>query len=153
MNSAIEARTGKTIVVVEDDRTTAKILEIQLARLGYRVTHIFTSPREAIREINSYGPDLVVIGTSFPGDLDGIEAATILHGIFGIPVVFVTASTDQDTMARAEQARPSGYIIKPPDQSKLKRVLDATFSQITGPLSGIPAVPPAAVIRFRVPQK
>lgn len=151
MNSATETRMGKTIVIVEDDRTTAKILDIQLTRLGYRVSHIFTSPREAIREIKPYNPDLVIIGISFPGDLDGIEAASILHNIFDIPVVFLTASAEQETMTRAEQARPSGYIVKPPDQSKLLRVLDASFSQITGPASGISTTTPAAVIRFRGP--
>lgn len=145
MNRAIEARTGKTIVIVEDDRTTAKILEIQLTRLGYRISHIFTSPREAIREINRYSPALVIIGVSFPGDLDGIEAASILHGIFDIPIVFLTASAEQDTIARAEQARPSGYIVKPPDQSKLRGALEAAFAHDTDHAGFAPPTTPRAV--------
>lgn len=142
MNRAIEARTGKTIVIVEDDRTTAKILEIQLNRLGYHIPHIFTSSREAIREITRYGPDLVIIGVSFPGDLDGIEAASILHGIFDIPIVFLTASAEQETITRAEQARPSGYIVKPPDQSKLRGALAAVFAHLADQAGITPATTP-----------
>jgi CheY-like chemotaxis protein len=145
MNQATEARTSKTIVIVEDDRTTAKILEIQLASLGYRISHIFASPREAIREIHRYGPDLVIIGVSFPGDLDGIEAASILHAIFDIPIVFLTASTEQETITRAMRARPSGYIVKPPDQSKLRGTLTAAFTAGTDKPGNVPDRTPEAV--------
>lgn len=130
MQHATEACPRKAIVIVEDDRTTAKILEIQLVRLGYHIPRVFASPREAIREIGRYRPDLVIIGISFPGDLDGIEAASILHGIFDIPIVFLTASSEQDTIARAMQVRPSGYIVKPPDQTKLQGALSTAFSAV-----------------------
>ena len=127
MRHACEAGTRRNIIVIEDDRTTARILEIHLVHLGYHVSHIFSSPTTALAEIRGESPDLIIMGISFPGDLDGIEAARIITAELEVPVVFLTASMDQETFKRAMQIQPSGYITKPPDKLKLQEVLTGTF--------------------------
>jgi PAS domain S-box-containing protein len=107
------------ILIVEDERITAEDLAEVLKDLGYEVGAVVSSGAEAIREAEKNPPDLVLMDIRIKGDMDGTEAARILRERFDIPVVYLTAHADRDTLDRAKQSRPLGYIVKPFHEAEL----------------------------------
>src|SRR5664279_2361353 len=92
------------ILVVEDESITAEDLREVLTGFGYEVMVVAASGAEAIRAAEQHHPDLVLMDIRIKGDMDGTEAARILHERFDIPVVYLTAHADQETLRRAKQA-------------------------------------------------
>ena len=107
------------ILIVEDERITAEDLAEVLKDLGYQVSAVVSSGEEAIREGERNRPDLVLMDIRIRGDMDGAEAARILRERFDVPVVYLTAHADRDTLERAKHSRPLGYIVKPFHEAEL----------------------------------
>jgi PAS domain S-box-containing protein len=107
------------ILIVEDERITAEDLAEVLKDLGYQVTAVVSSGEEAIREAQTNPPDLVLMDIRIKGEMDGSETARILRERFNVPVVYLTAHADRDTLERAKQSRPLGYIVKPFHEAEL----------------------------------
>lgn len=101
------------IVIVEDEILIARELEVRLGDLGYEVAGIASSGREALELVEQTRPDLVLMDIVLKGEMDGITAATEIRRRYSLPVIFVTAFTDAETLNRAKQAEPGGYIVKP----------------------------------------
>ncbi len=108
-------KTGQPIriLIVEDEKITAKALEHSLTDAGYRVTDIVPSGEEAIRRATSQRPDLVLMDIRLKGMLDGVSAAQRIQAHLDIPVIYLTAYSDPETFARAIHSNPYGYIVKP----------------------------------------
>lgn len=107
------------ILIVEDERITAADLEEVLKDLGYQVSAVVSSGEEAIREAEKNRPDLVLMDIRIKGEMDGTETARILRERFDVPVVYLTAHADRDTLDRAKHSRPLGYIVKPFHEAEL----------------------------------
>ncbi|MCQ1536743.1 response regulator [Methanosarcina sp. KYL-1] len=101
------------ILVVEDQNIVALNIRNKLMNLGYTVPSTAASGEEAIRKTELTGSDLVLMDIMLKGDMDGIEAAREIKSRFGIPVLYLTAYTDSETLERAKMTEPSGYISKP----------------------------------------
>jgi CheY-like chemotaxis protein len=101
------------IVVVEDDDLIAHLFGLILKRKEYVVTGWATTGEEGLARVVESAPDLVLMDIRLNGRMDGIDAATYVRTILHIPVVFVTASGDDVTLARAQRAQPDGFITKP----------------------------------------
>ncbi|MEO5924337.1 MAG: sigma 54-interacting transcriptional regulator [Bryobacteraceae bacterium] len=112
------------ILIVEDERITAEDLHDILTGLGYHVTAIASSGAEAIKEAEQNPPDLALMDIRIKGDMDGTETARILNERFDIPVVYLTAHADRETLQRAKRAKPLGYIVKPFQESELQASLE-----------------------------
>lgn len=110
----------KSILVVEDEVVVAEDIASTLRSLGYGVPAIANSGQEAITLATRLRPDLVLLDIKMPGKIDGIEAACTIHSNLGVPVVYVTAYSDGETLARAKLAQPYGYIIKPIQEEELR---------------------------------
>ena len=111
------------ILIVEDDRIVARDIEQQLRRLGYLVTGITARGDMALALAQSTQADLVLMDIRVQGPLDGIEAARQIRAHCQIPVVFLTAYADDDTVRRASAAEPYGYVLKPFEDSQLHTVI------------------------------
>ena len=105
--------TKTRILVVEDESITARDLQLTLQELGYEVVAKASSGKEAIREAEVHKPELVLMDIVMPGEVDGIEATKQISERFGIPVVYLTAHTEEETLSRAKITAPYGYIVKP----------------------------------------
>jgi two-component system sensor histidine kinase/response regulator len=112
------------ILVVEDEIIVAMDLQHELTSLGYRVTGIISSGKEAIDKAGQTRPDLVLMDIRLEGDVDGIEAAEQIRVSFNIPVIFLTAYADADTLQRAKITEPFGYIIKPYQERDLHTTIE-----------------------------
>src|SRR5689334_12375395 len=101
------------VLIVEDQGVVATDIERCLEDSGFEVTAIATSMKDAIREVIAARPDLILMDIRIKGEADGIEAADYLHRHFGIPVVYLTAHDDRDTIERAKRTEPMAFLLKP----------------------------------------
>lgn len=85
------------------------------------------SGKEAIREAELTNADLVLMDIMLKGDMDGIEAAQIIKSRFGIPVIYLTACTDFETLERAKLTDQEEYISKPFKEEDLCKNIEATL--------------------------
>lgn len=101
------------ILIVEDERIIAESIKRCLSNSGYIVSSIVSSGEEAIVKVKDNRPDLVLIDIVLEGEMDGIEAASHIHTNFDIPVIYLTAYSDEGMLKRAKMTEPFGYIVKP----------------------------------------
>ncbi|MDY6782793.1 MAG: EAL domain-containing protein [Cyanobacteriota bacterium] len=112
------------ILVVEDESIVAQDIQDTLENLGYEVPETSDSGENSITLAEKIDPDLILMDVRLLGDMDGIEAAQIITKRFDIPIVFMTAYADEDTLARAKLAQPFGYIIKPFEERELRTTIE-----------------------------
>jgi PAS domain S-box-containing protein len=113
-----------SVMVVEDERVVARDIADTLTRLGYDVTAEVASAHECLECARARRPDLVLMDIHLEGDVDGIEAAQRLRDDFDIPVVFLSAYVDDQTVSRAKLTAPLGYLLKPFRKSELKSAVE-----------------------------
>ena len=111
------------IMVVEDEQITAADLEASLEELGYAVTAIASSGKQAIRGAETTLPDLVLMDIRIKGEMDGVDAARQIRQRLDIPVIYLTAHADGETLERAKSAEPLGYIVKPFQETELRAAI------------------------------
>ncbi len=107
------------ILVVEDEGIVAIDIQNRLKRLGYDVPAVASYGEEAVRKAAEIHPDLVLMDIMLTGEMDGIEAAQQIWDRFDIPVVYLTAYSDELTLQRAKVTAPFGYIVKPFEDREL----------------------------------
>jgi two-component system cell cycle sensor histidine kinase/response regulator CckA len=103
----------KKILVVEDEGLIADDIRRRLERLGYSVPATANSGEEALELLRAQSFDLVLMDIRLKGEMDGIAVAEQLQRDRRVPVVYLTAHADQDTVSRATTTEPFGYILKP----------------------------------------
>jgi len=108
------------ILVVEDEIIVARTIASQLEDLGYTVVGVASSGSVAINNAKSSQPDLVLMDVMLKGEMDGITAASQMCSQRDVPVVFLTAYTDESTLQRAKSTLPLGYIVKPFSPGELR---------------------------------
>ena len=101
------------ILVVEDEKITARNIKNNLVKLGYDVPATVSFGEEAIQKAGETRPDLVLMDVQLKGDMNGIQAAEQIRTRFNIPIIYLTAYTDEDTLEQAKVTEPYSYIIKP----------------------------------------
>ncbi len=101
------------ILIVEDESITAEDLRDILTDMGYLVTAAAASGKDAIARAQLEMPDLALMDIHLKGAMDGTETARILRERFDIPVIYLTAHADRETLDRAKIAVPLGYVTKP----------------------------------------
>ncbi|HAQ69458.1 MAG TPA: DNA-binding response regulator [Flavobacteriales bacterium] len=101
------------ILVVEDESIVAKDIQVCLRKLGYDVVGVVSSGEEAVEKAEEFDLDLIMMDIMLKGEMSGIEAAEIIRKKKSIPVIFLTAYTDRNTVDKAKKTEPFGYIIKP----------------------------------------
>lgn len=112
------------ILVVEDEIIIAENIKRKLENLGYTVSAVVPSGEEAIQRAEEKHPDLVLMDIKLEGKMDGVEAAEQIRVRFDIPVVYLTAYSDRDTLQRAKITEPFGYILKPLEVRELHSVIE-----------------------------
>lgn len=112
------------ILVVEDDHIVALEIQDGLQSLGYTVVGQTSTGEDAIEKTAEMQPDLVLMDIGLKGAMDGVEAAAEIGARFDVPVVYLTAYADEETLQRAKITEPYGYIIKPFRHRELHTAID-----------------------------
>jgi len=111
-----------TILVVEDEFITGADLQNKLKKMGYEVPLVVDTGQKAIDAAIELRPDLILMDITLKGEMTGIEAAAVI-GNRGIPVIFLTAHSDEPTVEKAVKSVPFGYLIKPLDERALRTTI------------------------------
>ena len=112
-SAGADEHAGTRILVVEDDWFAGMDMEASLDQAGYDVLGIVMSAEEAIEAAGENRPDLILMDVRLVGARDGVDAALEIGRRFAIRCLFVTAFVDPALRARAEPARPIGWLTKP----------------------------------------
>jgi CheY-like chemotaxis protein len=110
----------QSILIVEDEAIIARELEVRLRGLGYHVYGIASSGREALDLLGRERVHLVLMDIVLAGDMDGIETAGEIRKHWSVPLIYLTAYTDEATLLRAKLTKPYGYIAKPYTEPELR---------------------------------
>ncbi len=117
------------IMVIEDESIVALHIQEILEDCGYTVTSTHSTGSRAIKMARLEKPDLVLVDIVLKGKIDGITAAQRIHSENGIPVIFLTAYSDPNTLKRAQAADPFGYLNKPFKPSDLHTSIQMALSK------------------------
>jgi DNA-binding LytR/AlgR family response regulator len=101
------------ILVTEDESIVRKDIEQTLKGLGYQVVASVDNGEDAIEAAAKYRPDVILMDIMLKGDLNGIATAEEIKRITDVPIIFLTAYADRNTLSEAKLAEPHGYILKP----------------------------------------
>jgi len=112
------------VLIVEDEVIVAKDIGDTLLSLGYSITGTAASGEEAVELTESTAPDIVLMDIMLEGELDGTEASEIIRLRFNIPVIFLTAYSNEKTLQRAKTTNPYGYILKPFQETDLYTTIE-----------------------------
>jgi len=115
------------ILIVEDEAIIVMGLSLTLRNFGYEVAAETSSGTEAVRLAEETRPDLVLMDVTLGGGMDGIEAAGRIREWLGVPVIYLTALSDEDTLRRADATKPSGYLVKPFDEEELRDAVETAL--------------------------
>jgi two-component system, response regulator PdtaR len=113
MNSSSSRR--PCALIVEDEVLIALDLQAEMESLGFNVCGLAANTRQAISLAMKDKPDIVIMDIYLNGTRDGIEAARWLREMFGVPIVFVTAYSDDDgILERVQQQVPDAPVLSKP---------------------------------------
>jgi class 3 adenylate cyclase len=112
------------VLIVEDENIIAIDIKASLQKLGCKVTGVVSRGEKAIQHVERDKPDIILMDISLAGELDGIQAAEIISRKYNIPVIYLSALTDDETLKRARVTEPFGYILKPFDERGLRTTID-----------------------------
>src|SRR4026208_2485864 len=99
-----------SILIVEDEPIIAEDLKANLHKLGYKTSAIVHTGERAMKSARETPPDIVLMDITLTGELDGIETAHRIMNDMQVPVVFLTAHSELQTLRRAMKTEPYGYI-------------------------------------------
>ncbi|OQX71848.1 MAG: hypothetical protein B6D62_01245 [Candidatus Cloacimonas sp. 4484_275] len=118
------------ILITEDERIIAEDLKMTLQEFGYDVIGIVASGEEAIAETKRLKPDLILMDIMLDGKLNGIETAKDIFIKFKIPVIYITAYADSETLDKAKKTKPFGFLFKPFEEEELFSTLEFAINKI-----------------------
>jgi signal transduction histidine kinase len=117
------------ILVVEDESIVAFNLQQRLTQMGYDVPAVAVSGQETFDLVNELAPDLVLMDIHIQGDMDGIEVASRLRDSHAIPVIYLSAYSEDSTLERAKLTQPYGYLLKPFSERELHATIQMAFER------------------------
>jgi PAS domain S-box-containing protein len=115
------------ILIVEDEAVIALNLQQTLIKMGYNVIGISYSGKDAVDKARRLVPDLILMDIRLPGKMDGIRVADIVKSELDIPVIFLTAFSEDKIIERAKKVEPFGYILKPIQEREIKAAVEVAL--------------------------
>lgn len=117
------------ILIVEDEIIVAYDIKSCLEKSGYTVDAIAIYGEQAIEKTAQWQPDLVLMDVMLKGEMTGIEAAEKIINCFKIPVVYLTAYSDESTLRKAKTTQPFGYVLKPFEETQLITTIEIALNK------------------------
>lgn len=122
-----EVLTDHRIMIVEDELILAEDMKMQLEELGYSVMGIYRDGETAVQTARREQPDLILMDIMLAGTINGIEAAAQIRDKSDIPIIYITAYTDQELVDQAKKTEPFGYLVKPFNDRDLHVAIDISL--------------------------
>lgn len=103
----------KKVLIVEDEGVVALSLQIMLKKIGYEVVGVAVTGEDAVNMATHLQPDVILMDIHLKGDMDGIQATKKINMVTDVPVIYLTAYADDDTVKRALKTESCSYLVKP----------------------------------------
>lgn len=111
------------ILIVEDEQIATMDIEGMVREAGYGVAATTDTGEDALEYLAEHPVGLVIMDISLPGEVDGIEVTEEINRKYSIPVVYLTAYSDDETLERARATKPAGFLVKPVTGADVKATL------------------------------
>jgi len=111
-------------MIVEDEAIVAADLKQKLEDLNHQVVAVATRGNEAILKAGKFKPELILMDIVLKGSINGIETAKQIQKNLDVPIIYVTAYADRETLNQAKTTAPFGYIIKPFQTEHIESTLE-----------------------------
>ncbi len=118
------------LLVVEDDFFVAEEIQASVETLGFSVSARVDNGKDAIHEVIKNKPDLAIMDIRIKGEIDGIETAAQLGRDYGIPIIYLTDQSDEETYGRAKSTSPHAFLQKPVTPVTLQRSIELAIVQV-----------------------
>lgn len=115
------------ILIVEDENIVAMDIRKILLDSGYEITSIVSSGEEAITTVREQKPDLILMDIVLKGKMTGIDASRIITQYFDIPIIYLTALSNDDTLLEAKGRESYGFLFKPFSANELNIAIEMAF--------------------------
>ena len=112
------------VLIVEDEPLIAEDIAQGLEKNEFLVSAVVYSKEDAIEQLNTNLPDMVLLDINLSGEMSGIEIAEKINTQYNIPFIFITSYSDKQTLEKAKFTEPSGYIVKPFNEASLYSTLE-----------------------------
>jgi CheY-like chemotaxis protein len=116
-------------LIVEDETLIAEELRERLSRLGFSVIAAVDSAEEGVAIATSERPDLVLMDIRLKGEKDGVQAAAEIRQRVDVPIVYLSAHSDRQTVERAKQTEHDGFILKPFHRQELQSTIEVAMER------------------------
>lgn len=116
--------TPANVLVVEDEPIVALDLERRLEQLGHSVPGVYARGEDVIDAVDEQQPDLILMDIRLAGNIDGIETARRIREHYDLPVIYLTAYADDETLFRARDTGPAAYLVKPVQDRELRSMIE-----------------------------
>ena len=116
-----------TILIVEDEAVTAMALKRSLTNMGYSICGVFPTGEQAVQKAAELNPDLILMDIKLAGKMTGINAAAEIRATSTVPVIYLTAFSDDRVVNAAKVTGPFGYILKPVREQELKTTIETAL--------------------------
>ena len=101
------------ILIVEDESIVGLDIQKRLQRMGYEALEVLSTGQQAVEFVEREQPDLILMDIQIQGDIDGVETASRIRERFDVPIVYLTAFSDETTLERAKATEAFAYVLKP----------------------------------------
>lgn len=118
------------ILIVEDEIVVAMDIRIEIEKLDCEVTGIVQTQEKVLSSIEQNEPDIILMDVSLGKNEDGIEIAQEIQTTKDIPILYITAFSDDLTIQRAFNTNPVGYIVKPFKYEDLKTTIQLAIYKL-----------------------
>src|SRR5579872_4463925 len=118
------------ILIVEDEGIVATDIERCLGDAGFEVAAIAASAEDALQEAARGRLDLVLMDIRIQGDRDGIETGHQLHELYRLPIIYLTAHGDRETIERAKKTEPFSFVLKPFKPNDLTNAIEIALNRV-----------------------
>lgn len=118
------------ILIVEDEMIIAAKISLHLTQMGYEVAGIIPTGEEAISYCRDSPPDILLLDINLRGDIDGVMVAKKITEEIPIPIIYLTANSDEHNFQRAKSTKPFAFISKPLNKIELKRAIELVVERL-----------------------
>lgn len=117
------------ILILEDEFSIAMDIEMRLQKMDYEVIGIAHSYNDALPLLLEEDPDICLLDINLNSEKSGIDLGKLILEKFNVPIIFITAYTDEKTFADASEANPMGFITKPFKDADLRNNIELALTK------------------------
>ena len=118
----------KNVVIIEDESIVAMEIEGFVQSLGYKVVATFSNAAACLALLKKEAVELILMDVYIEGDMDGIACAAAIQSWQKIPIIYISAFSDDETLERAIKTKPSAYLVKPFNREELRIAMKIALS-------------------------